>query len=87
MADVENEFPLGYVDKRRNAKGQEVVGDKAAVNLAASAASWRPINVGAMRARLAVLNAAYYTDARLNGMTKNDLVYAVRQLDDAAGIK
>ena len=31
-----------------------------------------------MRTRLAALNGAYYTAARLNNMTRNDMVYALR---------
>lgn len=43
-------------------------------------------DVAALRARLTAINAAYYTTGRLNDMTENDMVYAVRLNDDAAGI-
>lgn len=42
------------------------------------------LDVDAMRARLAVIDAAYYTSARLNTMTYNDMMYAIR-LADAPG--
>lgn len=37
-----------------------------------------------IRSRLKVINSAYYTDARMDGLTYNDLVYALR-LADAPG--
>jgi len=40
-----------------------------------------------LRTRLAAINAGYYTAARLDMMTKNDMIYALRQASDAAGIK
>lgn len=43
--------------------------------------------VQSMRERLQVIDAAYFTDARLNTMTWNDLVYALRQKDFASSIK
>lgn len=43
-------------------------------------------DTGAMKTRLAAINGAYYTAARLNQMTKNDMVLALRRADDAAGI-
>ena len=44
-------------------------------------------SVSDMRARLTTLNGAYYTAARLNTMTVNDMVHALRQASDSAGIK
>lgn len=84
MANIERENPLGYVDKRRvaadagNANGNPVAaGTSDASNYA---------SVAGLRARLTAVNGAYYTAARLEGMTKNDMVYAVRVADDSAGI-
>lgn len=34
------------------------------------------------RARLQAINATYYTNARLNQMTFNDMIYAIRQNDE-----
>lgn len=77
MVDSDLGELAGFVDKRR-AKGQ--LGTSLA-----TAANYD--SVAAMRTRLAAFNGAYYTAARLNSMTENDLVYAVRLADDAAGIK
>ena len=40
-------------------------------------------NVAAMDARLQAINAGYYTNARLDSMTMNDKVYALRIADDS----
>ncbi len=40
-------------------------------------------NIEDLRQRLKDLNGAYYTDTFLNGMTYNDLVYAVRLADES----
>lgn len=77
MADSELEHITGFVDKRRTPG-----------NLGtplANAANYDSVN--AMRTRLAAVNGAYYTSARLNSMTKNDMVYALRLADDVAGVK
>ena len=39
-----------------------------------------------LRTRLQAINSAYYTDARLNSMTVNDMQYALRSESDSAGI-
>jgi hypothetical protein len=39
-----------------------------------------------LRTRLAAINGARYTSANLDVMTKNDMIYAIRVSDDAAGI-
>jgi hypothetical protein len=76
MADSEIENIFGVTDKRRTL-GQ------AANNLVADA---NYVDVAALRARLTAINAVSYSVARLNTMTKNDMVYAVRLNDDLAGI-
>lgn len=43
-------------------------------------------SIAALRARLIAINAGYFTAARLNTMTKNDLVYALRLADNPGGI-
>lgn len=43
-------------------------------------------SVTALRTRLAAINGAYYTASRLDSMTVNDMVYAVRLNDDAGTI-
>ena len=74
--DIEN--PLGVTDKR---VGRGVTG----VNVLAFADDMQ--SVGEMRARLATINGTYYNTARLDAMTKNDMVYAIRlNTTDSAGI-
>lgn len=87
MADTELENPLGYIDKRRNNKGQDLGNANGNPVAAGASDSSNLSTVAGLRARLIAINAGYYTAARLNQMTKNDMVYAVRQNDDAAGIK
>lgn len=68
-----------FVDKRRGrgGTGAPVVAEIANMT-----------SVSALKARLTALNATSYTAARMNTMTVNDLIYAVRIASaDAAGIK
>ena len=45
-------------------------------------------DIKGLRTRLAAISGTSYTAARLNAMTKNDLIYAIRVASsDAAGIK
>lgn len=77
---------MGYVDTRRNNKGQEL-GATNKTFAAQVGSSGDRTSVGGLRAYLAGANAAFYTVARLNQMTKNDMLYAARQQVDAAGIR
>lgn len=43
-------------------------------------------DVAGLRTRLTVINPTAYSTERLNLMTKNDMEYAVRVADEAAGI-
>lgn len=43
-------------------------------------------SVFALRSRLAAANAAYYTTARLDSLTVNDMIFAVRNMDDPTSI-
>lgn len=43
--------------------------------------------ISTMKARLAAIDAGFYTAARLNSMTYNDMVYAIRRNDFATSIK
>lgn len=45
------------------------------------------LDVATLRTRLAAIDGTFYTAARLNIMTLNDMVYAVRQADLASTIK
>lgn len=40
-----------------------------------------------MRARLAIIDSGFYTAARLNAMTVNDMIFAIRTSDNPASIK
>lgn len=44
-------------------------------------------NIAAMKTRLAAIDAGFYTTARLNTMTFNDMVFAIRTNDNASTIK
>lgn len=44
-------------------------------------------SITALRARLSTLDAGFYTAARLNTLSYNDMVYAVRLADAASTIK
>lgn len=81
MADSAQGFLHGFVDIRRNNKGQQTT----ALGTEQSTANYN--GVPTMRTRLAAINGAFYTAARLNQMTSNDMVYALRLSDDLASIK
>lgn len=68
---------FGFLDVRRG-RGQQATALATPANYVSDAA---------LEARLTAANGAYYTTARLNQMSHNDKVYAVRRTDDAAGIK
>lgn len=76
MADHDNDPNIGLPDKRYT-KGQSGTNFSNLANLA---------TVAQLRARLTAINAAHYTPARLNAMTKTDMQYAVRRADEAAGM-
>lgn len=68
-----------FQDKRRGrgATGADVLGELA-----------NYMTISTLKARLTALNPTSYTAARMNTMTRNDLVYALRVASaDSAGIK
>lgn len=77
MANLDVGNRQRVVDKRQ--------GRGTTTNPVTSDASMKDIT--AKRARLTAINAATFTAARLNTMTENDMLYAIRMNDDAAGIK
>ncbi len=80
MADFDNDIIYGFVDKRLG-RGIPVGG------AAVLAESNNYDNLNDMRTRLTALDAGYFTAARLNQMTENDIVYALRlRSTDSAGI-
>jgi hypothetical protein len=78
MANIDLENPYGIVDKRvgRGNAGQNILAEADNMD-----------SVFALRNRLVGLNGTYFTPARLDAMTKNDMIYAVRLASaDSAGI-
>jgi hypothetical protein len=75
MAVSENEFRV--TDRRRVQASTAKPGTLGGTNYA---------SVAAMRARLTAINPTSYTTKRIDDMTKNDMEYAIRLADDAAGI-
>lgn len=74
MADTDREFDIT---------------SKSAVQGTATNPLASPVNyasTGALRTRLTAINSGYFTAARMNNMTKNDMDYAVRLSDDASTI-
>jgi hypothetical protein len=76
MADTELEYTGGFVDKRR-------VQGQATTNLSTNATYQ---SISSLRTRLTTIDSTYFSTVRLNGMTKNDMIYAIRLADDAAGV-
>ena len=74
MASGQVSPPHGFEDKRR---GRVLTGTDN------NAERTNMLSVSDMRTRLTALNAGYYTTARLDAMTVNDMLYALR---DVAGI-
>lgn len=78
MADLDINNPYGMVDKRVGR------GNSTTSNVLTTVANLD--SVADMKARLTAINGTSYTAARLATMTKNDMLYAIRLNDDAAGI-
>lgn len=80
MAQLDINDPLGIQDVRR---GRGTSGSTHTLAEIANATT-----VGGLRARLTALDASAFTSARLDAMTENDMIYALRvRSADAAGIK
>jgi len=77
MPQIDTEANDGVVDKRYVGKTQSGANLGTAANYQSHAS---------LDARLTAISAGYFTTARLNMMTKNDKVYALRLADDAAGM-
>lgn len=79
MANLDINDPIGVTDKRRGR------GSTSATHGLAEIANMT--TVGGLRARLAALDATAFTAARLDAMTENDMLYALRvRSADSAGI-
>lgn len=67
---------VGFVDKRAGRGGTVVI----------PATSTNYDDVASLRARLTAISATSYSPARLDIMTENDMIYALRLADDAGGV-
>lgn len=74
MANAQVDSPHNFVDKRRGRVFTAGDPNAETANMG---------SISAMRTRLAAINPTYYTSARLDAMTENDMVYALR---DTPGI-
>ena len=78
MADAQVRNLLGTADKRNGrANSSTSIGSTPHANLK---------DVASMKARLTAINATTYTPERLNTMTYNDLIYAIRLNDEPTSI-
>ena len=80
MASSMKGTTLGFVDKRKATAANAVSG---------TSVLGTPLNyfdITKLRARLNTINSTRYTSAYLDTITLNDMIYALRTLDDAAGI-
>jgi len=78
MAQHETDGFLSVVDKRRAVRAGS------ASNNITTDANFADIN--AMRTRLTAISATAYSSANLDKMTRNDMVSALRQADEAGSI-
>lgn len=79
MANLDIRSSTGIIDKR---SGRGVTG----VAILAEVANTTSTSV--LRTRLTAISATKYSTARLNAMTKNDMLFALRvETADSAGIK
>lgn len=80
MADQMMGYPnLGFVNSRKAIDGMG--GQASNLNNISNY-----VSVQSMRSRLAAANGAYYTTARLDSLTVNDMIFALRNIDDATSI-
>ena len=78
MTDAQVRNLLGTADKRNGrANSRTSIGSTPHANLK---------DVASMKARLTAINATTYTPERLNTMTYNDLIYAIRLNDEPTSI-
>lgn len=78
MAQNDTENTLGFVDKRR--------ATRAGSNALSVGTDANFTDVAGLRARLFAAAPSSYSQARLETMTKNDMQYALRLLDEAGSI-
>lgn len=79
MADAQTEDRMGFVDKRWTFASQSN-----AVSATSLGGNMR--DIAALRARLTAISGTTYPAAVLDKMTMNDMIFAVRIADEAAGL-
>lgn len=80
MADQMMGYPnLGFVNSRKAIDGMG--GQASNLNNISNY-----VSVQSMRTRLAAANGTYYTSARLDQLSVNDMIFALRNIDDATSI-
>lgn len=80
MADLQTSSPnMGFVNSRKAIDGMGGISS----NLG-NASNY--VSITAMRTRLAAANAGYYTAVRMDGLSVNDMIFALRNIDDATSI-
>jgi hypothetical protein len=80
MANYETDANQGIVDKRKLGRHTTATSPS---NLATPG---NYASIAGLRTRLAAANGTYYTSARLDQLSENDMIYALRTIDDAAGL-
>ena len=78
MASIDIKNRLGVTDKR--------TGRGTTTTPVAAALYTNTRDIASMRARLQAIDSGMFSTARLDTMTHNDMVYALRVIDDPAGI-
>ena len=78
MANANTRNVYGIVDKRRDGTS--------GANAAAAAFATNTRDVTSMRARLTAINGTTFTAQRLDQMTTNDMLHAIRLADEAASL-
>lgn len=80
MANADLLDNLGVAERRGSTNAQA----KASTTMLGTPLNY--FDITKLRARLNTLNAGRYTSAYLDTLTRNDMIYALRTLDDSAGI-
>ena len=78
MAQNDTGDTFGFVDKRRATRAGSSAVQVATPN--------NFVDIAKMRARLTAISATAYSSSNLDKMTENDMIFAIRQADEAASI-
>jgi hypothetical protein len=78
MAQNDTGDTFGYIDKRR--------ATRAGSNAVSTGTPNNFVDIAKMRTRLTAISATAYSATNLDKMTENDMIWALRQADEAASI-